>query len=272
MHSGKSGKPLKRDVPRERVDRVAAHGLAPGGGARLGRVDAAALVLGALLERADLLHVAALVGPVDERHPDDDAHDHAGRGDGEPEVDAVLPAERAEALGHPAHGAVAALEPDLEQVAEGRRHAEERDEQEARQAEPEDVLPPGEQLPEAQLRERDADDLPEPRRGDAEEERREDDVDEEARELLRGGDPLRRDVRAEETDGGEADEPADDGAREVEPLQERDVHADDLSADEQEREDGEDGYGEHGAEGRAPGGARRAPPRRVRGARSSTSC
>ena len=51
-----------------------------------------ALVQRTIFEGAHFLDVSAAVGPLDERHADDDSDDHAGGGDGEPERDSLLPA------------------------------------------------------------------------------------------------------------------------------------------------------------------------------------
>ena len=68
---------------------------------------------------------------------------------------------------------------------------------------------------------------------------------------------------AEAREEREPDEAADDGARQVEPLEERDVEAEYLSADKERREDGEYGDGEHGVrDGGCVGGHSTTIPRR----------
>ena len=241
------GDPHHGEVPGERVDRVAHHGLAARGRPLVGRQDAAALEVRAVLERDDLPHVPLPVSPLDHRHAQHDAEHHARRRHREAERDAVLPVERLEALHHAAHGAVPALEAHFEQVAEGRRHAEARREDEAREPEADDVLSPRDELADAELREGVAEDVADLRRHRAEEERREDHVDEEARHLPRRRRVLGRDAVAEAADEHEPDQAADHGARQVEPLQERDVDADDLADEEQGAERAEDDDARHGA-------------------------
>ena len=143
-------------------------------------MDAAPLVEGSVAEGADLLHESAAMRPLDKRHAEDDADDHADGGDRVAERNAVLPAEGRKRLRHAADRTVSAFEADLKEVAERRGNAAPAHEDEAREPKADHVLSPGDDLPETQLRKRAADDLLQPRRRSAEEKRREDDVDHES--------------------------------------------------------------------------------------------
>ena len=143
-------------------------------------MDAAPLVEGSVAEGADLLHESAAMRPLDKRHAEDDADDHADGGDRVAERNAVLPAEGRKRLRHAADRTVSAFEADLKEVAERRGNAAPARKDETRKAEADDVLPPGDDLSEAKLRKRKPDDRPELRRHRTKEERREDDVDHKA--------------------------------------------------------------------------------------------
>ena len=178
-----NGEADDRDVPGERVHAVRIDRLVAGVGAAMARIDAFALVERTFVEGAHGLHVAALVGDVDEEHAQDDAEDHAGGGDGVAERQAVCPLVGEEAL-EAANRAVTALEADFQQVAERGRQVEGLREPEARETQSHDILSPRDELCEAKLREgRGGHVLRARLLGLAEEKRRKDHIDEETRQL-----------------------------------------------------------------------------------------
>ena len=239
------GRPDQRAVPRQRVDGVAQHRLASGGGLFPAAVDPLQVEPVHLLQRHEVMHVAAPVRPVHQDHADDDRDDHAHGRHGVTQRDAVAPVVFLEHGRHAAHRAVSALESDLQQVAERWRQPEERHQHESGQAESQHILSPRDELPEAELRERHRDHSGKPRRGHAEEESREDHVDEEARQLADGGNDVRRDHVGKAFEDDEGDRAADDGAGEIEFLQERDEDAQEFSQHQKQRQNTENQYGGH---------------------------
>ena len=203
----------------------------------------------ALAEGNDLLDDSLPVRPVDKHHSDDDADYHAGRSDRKAKGRAVVPSCGKKALRHSADGAVAALEADLYEIAEERRDVAQACEDEAREAKAHDVLAPRHDLPEDELRERKRHDALQVREARSEEERREDDVYEKARHLAHRVGDFRVDFVAESRYDSKSDRPPDDGAWEIQPLQERDPEPDELAGDEKPAE-GDEHY--DGQRHRAP--------------------
>ena len=129
---------------------------------------------------AHRFYVALRIRPVDEAHPDGYARDHADRGDGVAERDAVFPGVRAESLRHPSDRAVPALEAEFEEVAERLGDAERGSEQKAGEPDADGVLAPHDYLRESQLGKNGRNDFLRLRHAAAEKERREYHVDEKA--------------------------------------------------------------------------------------------
>jgi len=214
--------PDHRDMQRQRVDRVAADGLEPGMGTLVLGINADPFRGGLLFEGADVANPAAADGEVDHRHAENDAEHHAHRRDGVAERDALRPAEVAESSGQPGDGAVAAFEPDFQQVAERDVDAEERDEHDKRQPEPGHILTPGDELPHAELGSGFIPDGFEFRDLRTDEKRSEDDVDQEAGEGVPVEVPVRRGFPAERrVEPDQPEDAADDRRGQVEPLEER---------------------------------------------------
>ena len=216
-------------MPGKGIHGVAHDRLQPGGRTKAAEVHSPSLVPAPLGERHHFGDYPARVRPVDHRHAGDYADHHASRRHCEAERRAFLPPGRNEALLHSADGAVAALEADLDEIAEARRHAKPARKHEASEAEPDHVLPPRDYLAHHELRIREGDDAPDVRQRLAEEERRKDDVDQEARDLAHGVDDLARHPVPGDRQHGEADEAADDGAGQIQALQDRDPHPHDLA-------------------------------------------
>jgi len=230
------------EVPGERVDRVAHHGLEPCCGTFQTSVDAEALVSAPALKRHDLADDSPAMRPVDKRHAYDDAYYHARGRYCEAERRAVLPAGVRKALGHAADSAVSALEADLQEVAEARRDSAQPRKDEAGEPEPDDVLPPRDDLSEHELGESEGNDAPDVGNYLAEEERRENNVDQKSRHAPHRAEKLGVHTIAERQKDDKTDCTADDRTWQIQTLQQRHPETHELPYNEKPAQGREHSY------------------------------
>lgn len=172
-----------REMPGEGINRIAHDSLQSGRGARATWMDAEPFVSTPAAERHDLADDAPAMRPVDERHAHDNSNNHARRRHGEPKRRTVGPSRLKKALGHAADGSVSALKADFNQISKTGRNAAEFREDESRKTEPDDILPPRDDLTQHKLGKCHRDDAPQAGQHRTKEERRKNDIDEEARDI-----------------------------------------------------------------------------------------
>jgi len=137
------------------------------------------------------------------------------------------------------------LKADLQQIAEGGRHSEERREHETGDPQTEHILPPREDLPEAELRECEFQHFAHLRGRRAEKERREHHVDQKSGDPACDRDDFPADQTGEGLDHDQTDDAADHRTRQIKFLQQRHADTEDLADHKQQRQQTENLNSDH---------------------------